>query len=161
MMKARRPRMRPRSSLTPIAAIPPMARRTAPKRGFGGSTGAAVISATVASLRRRDRLVGRGDLQEQLLQVARRSGEAHDRQPGRDGLLEQPGGGFVVAPEAELDRAVLQQHRRGDIVVFGESVARRLERLALEQQLDPKHRPGPEPLLDLATRPWARTCRGR
>src|SRR6188768_1763513 len=108
--KARRPRMRPRSSLTPMAAIPPVARPTASQRlrpdmgwllaGAGSAdvvaAGRSVTSGAGASStgsvtpsmsgRLHGFAVGGGHLQEQLLEVARGAREAHDRETGRDRL---------------------------------------------------------------------------
>ena len=137
---ARRPRIRPRSSLTPTAPIPPPIRpvpaaasaRPRPGDGragrrtrrrsviAGGSSGRSCRSWSL--LGRLERLaVGGGDLQEELLEVARGAGEADDRQAGRDGRGQQPGRGLVVAAEAELDRAVLEDRRRRDVRVGGEA----------------------------------------
>ena len=98
---ARRPRIRPRSSLTPTAPIPPAEvperpdsagptgrprrrrgrRRSAPRSG-GDRRSDRVIGRS-ASRRFHRFAIGRGHLEEQLLEVARGAGEADDRQPGR------------------------------------------------------------------------------
>ena len=49
----------------------------------------------------------------------------------------------------ELDRAVLEDRRAGDVGIGGESVPGRFERLALEQQPDPEHGPEAQPPLDV------------
>src|SRR6478752_2476155 len=164
---ARRPRMRPRSSLAPIAEMPPKAWRMLGRRrggpdGAGGmagsvstlagvSTGSIVTSVIVSSSRRfHGFAVRRGDLQEQLLEVAGGTGEADHGDPRGDGLGEQPGGGRVVAAEPELDRAVLEDRRRGDVDVGRESLARGRDRLAIAQDLDPPHGPEAPASLDVA-----------
>src|SRR3954452_3794613 len=102
MAKARRPRIRPRSSFTPIAATPPAARpkTSGPRRRLRGAaaeadvaesaTGGVSASVTVTSSAgrsvivvplcrfRRLALAGR-DLEEELLEVARGSREGDHR----------------------------------------------------------------------------------
>src|SRR5215207_9764293 len=102
MAKARRPRMRPRSSLTPMAAMPPMVRAKPRNRSRGGRTGEiggeAVISVIWGLLRRFHRLsVGGGHLEEQLLEVAGRPREADDGHPGAHAVREEAGRRGVVA----------------------------------------------------------------
>src|SRR6266545_3814944 len=79
MMKARRPRIRPRSSFTPIAVKPEEALRTKPPNRPS------------------------------------RAREARNGRSARDRAREKLGGRLVIAAEAELDGAVLEDLGRGHI----------------------------------------------
>ena len=133
---ARRPRIRPRSSLTPTARDPAGGRRNGGstgqarsarrgagdpaasvdglgdrpaigRLGRGSSTVGSVIAGSSGRFERR--AVGCGDLEEELLEVARGPGEARRSAARRaTDVGEQPRRRRVVAAEAELDRAVLE-----------------------------------------------------
>src|SRR5688572_12563355 len=154
--KALRPRIRPRSSLTPIAAMPPAVRANESNRprwgraAVGASSTESVRSVMCSLLGRFQRFaVRRGDLQEEFLQIARGPREAHDRHPGGDRLGEQAGRRGVVAAEPDLDGAVVQQYGAGDVGILAEPSARRLEILAFEQQPDAQDGAEAEPSLDV------------
>src|SRR6478735_5016464 len=115
--------MRPRSSLAPIAEIPPKARRMLGicRAGRGGpgsmagsvttpggvSTGSIVTSLIVAPSRRFHGFAVRGrHLQEQLLEIARGPGEADHGDAGADRLGEHPRRRGIVASESQLDGAI-------------------------------------------------------
>src|SRR5262245_7565984 len=158
---ARRPRIRPRSALTPTAPSPPAVRRRPPSGdrrlvltagGAGGtgtppsssieSCGSAVgsVISLIGSSGRLDRPgVLPGHLQEELLEVARGAGEADDRQPGGHRLGEEPRRGLVVAPEPELDRAVEEDRRRDHVRIGQEAIAGRGEAGIVKEKPDPQH----------------------
>src|SRR5687768_17171060 len=105
---ARRPRIRPRSSLTPMAAMPPVVRPNVMARarsrpgsvGVGGAasgSGAAMSVMPAPSRRGNGFAVGRRDLEEELLEVARRPGEADDGQALADHVGQQAGARGIVA----------------------------------------------------------------
>ena len=127
------------------------------RRAVTSAVGRLASSSSLRPLRpARDR---RRDLEEELLEVARRAGEADDRQAGRHRLRRAAAADAgVVAAEPELDRAVGEDRRRRDVRVGREPVAGRLERLALEQDAGRAGRRRSEAARSMsATRPWART----
>src|SRR6188508_533720 len=161
---ARRPRIRPRSSLTPTAPTPPAVRRKVPNgdrgrrggavSGAGSGRGRLATSSIVATpwstSGRLDRegLIG-SDLEEQLLEVARGAGEAGDGQPGSNDGGQQARGSRVVAAEAELHRAVGEDRRRRDIGLDRQAVAGGRQLVALEQEPHAKDGTEAKPSFDL------------
>ena len=115
----------------------------APERATGGQERVHVHEST-----RRGRL-GAGHLEEQLLEVARRSGEADDLDAGTDRVGQQSSGRRVVATEPQLDRAVLEDRRGGDLGVGREPVARRAHGRVVAEHPDAQDRAEPEPLFDV------------
>src|SRR6187455_1433504 len=124
---ARRPRIRPRSSLTPTAPTPPVVRRMVPN-GERGRRGGAVskagsgkgrpatssivaISWSTSGRLDRERVIG-SDLEEQLFEVARGAREAGDWQTGRYDGGQESSRCRVVAAEPELDRTVREDRGR-------------------------------------------------
>ena len=111
--------------------------------------------ATCASMRP---LAGR-DLEEELLEVAGRAGEAGDPDPGRDRPRQERGRLVVVAPEPELDLPVVQDRRRGDPSARLQSGARAASMaVAVAEDADAQDRADSGAAARCpATRPWART----
>ena len=99
-----------------------------------------------------------GDLEEELLEVARRPGEADDRQSRGDRRRRADG-----RPRRRRRGSRARSCRRAGSSAVATSgsaanaAARGLEGLALGEHPDAQDRPEPEPSLDVGDRPWART----
>ena len=156
MMNARRPRIRPRSSLTPIAAMPAEdgAERTRSRRR-PGRVGAALAGRSAVGPCARRRGVATGTASSRAVtwrNSSSRSLAAREKltigSPAPTAAASSRGGAGVVAAEAELDRAVVEAaaptRRR-----VGARTRRGPPRGLVAEDADPEHRADAQPPLDV------------
>ena len=148
---ARRPRIRPRSSLTPMAVTPPNTSRMAPKRRWLPMV--ALIAGAIRWPSGGGGAAGTGSCAVTWRNSSSRSLAAREKvaiaEVRRDGGREQAGRPLVVAVEADLDRAVLEQVGGHDVRLGGEPGARGLEGVVVAEDADAEHRADAQPPLDV------------